>query len=102
MSTLTLPKAYSRFGASMGRYSTPDYELPKGPVKVSLQQIPLDSGGYDSGGAYWGTGETLWRASDDISAPLGTDYFQFWLRAPSREAAKRAVLAKLPGARFYR
>jgi hypothetical protein len=102
MSHLSLSNATSRYGASMGRESTPDRDLPQEQVKVSLQRIPLDAGGYDSGGAYWGHGEPLWRASDDISAPLGTDYFQFWIRAPSREIAKRLVRSKMPGARFYR
>ncbi len=47
-------KAYSQYGASMGRPS----EALEG--KVKLFQVRLDSGGYDNGGAYWGPGEPLW------------------------------------------
>ena len=71
------------------------------PPRMSLQRVKLDSGGYDAGGAYWGYGEPLWRASDDTSNPT-LDTIELFFRAPTREQAKRHVLARIPTARFYR
>lgn len=89
-------KAFSRYGASMGRS---DYgPTPDIPVKVRLQKVPLDSGGYDPGGAYWGNGMTLWRAE---SASEEFDYTRYF-RAPSRKLAKETILQDYPEARFYR
>ena len=50
-------------------------------AKMWLSKVRLDSGGYDSGGAYWGHGAQLWRAT----TPDGDDFFE---RASTREAAK--------------
>ena len=60
----------------------------------SLRQVRLDRGGYDEDGRYFGQGQTLW-AYDNRDA---------WghLRAVSRDAAKRALSEKYPGARFTR
>jgi hypothetical protein len=66
------------------------------PVKVALQRVRLDSGGYDSGGAYWGIGTPLyWAGSDDGTIDL-------WFRATSRDAAKAHVRSLHPHANFYR
>ena len=47
-------KAYSQYGASMGR---PDcINEADTVVKILLERVRLDSGGYDLGGAYWGHG----------------------------------------------
>lgn len=69
-------------GAPMGRR---DYVggAPVGPVTVRL--IPLDEGGYDEGGAYWGLGDPLWNACDE-----GGELDAFF-RASSLPAAKRHV-----------
>ena len=64
------------------------------PIKFNLQRVRLDSGGYDSGGAYWGHGAPLWAAWSDATS----DYF----RAQDREGAKAAVRAKYPAAMFFR
>lgn len=49
------PPVNARYGAPMGRHTGPDYlETGAGPLR--LVRIPLDSGGYDRGGAYWGLG----------------------------------------------
>ena len=108
MSRLGLSNACSRYGASMGRDSTRDRDLAEiiaeyhsDTVKVSLRRVPLDAGGYDEGGAYWGTGEPLWRATDDLSN-MTLDTFVLYFRAPSRGAAKAHVTSKVPNARFYR
>jgi len=101
MSTLSLPNACSRYGASMGRDSTSERDLrviAGEPVKLQLRRVRLDSGGYDSGGAYWGHGEPLYRADDEAGLGEVTLYF----RARDREHAKALVRVKLPNARFWR
>ena len=54
--TLLCPTGMGKFGALMGR-------CDKGSLDVSRRvrdvEIPINSGGYDAGGAYWGLGETL-------------------------------------------
>lgn len=55
-------KGYSQYGASMGRSS----DLPldsEGPLTV--RHVSLDSGGYDAGGAYWGTPNDLYVVTDE-------------------------------------
>lgn len=63
--------------------------------KVSLRAVPLDSGGYDRGGAYWGHHQTLYCAY----LPDGESIY---LRAPSRERAKEELRKQIPDIRFYR
>jgi len=58
-----LPKAYSQYGASMGRRGEivdPDFD-----GEITVEELFLDSGGYDTGGAYWGSGGALWRATGE-------------------------------------
>ena len=74
----------SPFGAPMGRRTLPLFG------KVHLARVPLDNGGYDPGGAYWGIGAPLYCAWNDE----GEMYF----RAYSRDGAK----TKIPGCTFYR
>lgn len=77
-------KAYSMYGASMGRRSD-HISAFEGATNGRLRRVPLDSGGYDPGGAYWGTPSNLWCATaDSVAEEVVTHY----LRAPSREAAK--------------
>lgn len=90
-------KACGPYGASMGRASDP-WEAFRG--KVRCECVPLDRGGYDPGGAYWGAVD--FRAK---CYPL----FCFWdgegaARFERHESrAKAIVAAKLPeGARFWR
>ena len=78
----------SRYGAPMGRCSTTARDLPTGPVKLYLQRIRLDSGGYDSGGAYWGIGAPLYVATDHEDVTL-------FVRGSSRDQAKQAVRERL-------
>lgn len=77
---MKLSNVSSKYGAPMGRRS--DIDLYG---KVRLARVRLDSGGYDNGGAYWGHGEPLWRALD-------TEGNEQFLRAVSREAAKKSLL----------
>ena len=55
ISNFRLPKAYSKYGAQMGRSNTATGKCTLGKVR------PVD-GDYDNGGAYWGFG----RDSEDI------------------------------------
>jgi hypothetical protein len=62
---------------------------------VRLRKVRINQGGYDDGGAYWGTGETLWHAE--------TDEAEGFFRAPSRLHAKQYVRDNAGDAvRFYR
>lgn len=83
----------SQYGAPMGRRDKPRGEFYG---KVSLRRIRINSGGYDSGGAYWGIGAPLfWACCED------GEYAEFF-RAPNRDAAKDHVKLKYPEAKFYR
>lgn len=96
---MKLPNVSSKYGAPMGRGGESLAKFLReyaGLGKLSLVRIPINSGGYDNGGAYWGTGAQLWRAAFVTSD--GCETVETFFRAPSREAAK----AQLPGAKFYR
>ncbi len=95
-----LPDVSSKYGAPMGRRDfrgDPDYEY-----HIHLTRVRLDSGGYDSGGAYWGHGQPLYMAE---AGPNGTDEvaeLRVFLRASSRLEAKRLVQIDYPKASLYR
>lgn len=55
----SLSRVGSRYGAPTGRRSG---TLDAGET-VRADRVTLDPGGYDSGGAYWGLGESLWRVT---------------------------------------
>lgn len=59
--------------------------------RLYLSRVRLNSGGYTDRGRYFGTGQTLWRASDD-------DGSECYIRASTRAGAK----LELPGFAFYR
>ena len=85
----------SKYGAPMGRRDC--VSEPLFPVMFCLRQIPL-SQGYDQGGAYWGTGGTLWVAWGDGQEEVQ----ELYMRASTRAEAKRRVLSEFPNAQFYR
>lgn len=88
------PDVDCRFGAPMGRHTGPNYlETSAGPL--CLRRVPIDRGGYDRGGAYWGIGTPLWYVEDQD----GNSQF---LRARSRDAAKATIRTDWPDAKFYR
>lgn len=88
-----LSKVSSRYGAPMGRHGSLH---PANEAKVRVSRVRLNSGGYDSGGAYWGIGKPLyWVRSDDGDV---TEFFRAW----DREEAKEQVLAISPDLKFYR
>lgn len=57
----TIDIGYNQYGASMGRAEWKD-EPEDGTVRVF--HLPIDSQGYDIGGAYWGVGERLYCATN--------------------------------------
>lgn len=92
-------------GSQMGRRD----RLPSvvnGPIKMRLVQLRFVSGDYDKGGAYWGytPGTAIYRGVSSVVQHFGDSlhYAELFVRANSRADAKAQVLAKLPGATFYR
>jgi len=81
-------------GAALGRPSVRGEATFAG--RLTLRRVPLNQGGYDSNGTYFGLGAPLyWYASDDGS-------IDDMLRAGTRESAKKQILARYPAAKFYR
>lgn len=107
MGHMHLSDVSSKYGAPMGRreYTVPAEEH-KNLGKFELQIVRLNQGGYDAGGAYWGTGETLYRARAFVDCTgregFGDSMVEFYLRAPLRDDAKAHVRKAYPNARFYR
>lgn len=91
------PHVSGRYGAPLGRRSATFANLD--PAKrIQLFHVPLNGGGYDRGGAYWGLGAPLWCAMDHEGE---TAFF----RARDRAAAKAHVVAEHDTpeqVRFYR
>ena len=88
------PACNCQYGAPMGRRSWDDNsQLFAG--KMYLRRIPLNGGGYDSGGAYWGVGQRLYgyAASDDS--------VNGFIRANDRGDAKEQVRTKYPVVTFF-
>lgn len=88
------PQTNCQYGAPMGRQSWNDNGKPF-QGRFYLRHIRLNQGGYDSGGAYWGTGQRLYgfaAADDSVNG---------FIRAYDREDAKTQVLYKHPGANFF-
>ena len=62
--SLCYPRAGGLYGAPMGRdHSPPGWCSPR---SLRVHRMPIDSGGYDPGGAYWGgpsrvAGVSIWR-----------------------------------------
>ena len=110
MNAIKLRKACSERGADMGR---PTF-LPNDrsvAVRLRLVRMRLDSGGYDSGGAYCGCriypNKIYWAESiEDYELgmydrpPVGT--VELTVDATSRAEAKNKISDLLPNAKFYR
>lgn len=96
---ILVPKVSGRYGAPMGRHNRDGgFAIVPNGRRCTLVQIPLDSGGYDQGGAYWGhsRGERLYGFIGPISDIVA------YVRAKDREAAKAAVREIHPHALFHR
>ena len=100
------PDVSSKYGAPMGRASKSGYwdrngdwqalQVTENAAPFRLVRCPLDSGGYDRGGAYWGTPSNLYYYEGPISDISG------YVRGNTRELAKEQVRKIHPHARFYR
>jgi hypothetical protein len=103
MFKIPLSNASTKYGASY-RYNIYPSENPSDPNTpydvnfdgfLHLQKIKLNSGAYDSGGAYWGFPNNVYCAANkDLTVMI-------FVRGDTRNKAKIQVRAKLPGARFY-
>lgn len=72
MSINPTPKCDSKRGAPMGRPKSGDStSVPTTAFQLKL--IPITSGGYDPGGAYWGTGQPLYFyiSYETVQKPYG-------------------------------
>lgn len=89
-------KVGSMYGSPMGRTRCLGDGIS--PCKLHLERIRLNMGGYDSGGAYWGTGTPLYVAHgyDDREA------IQIFVRASNRQEAKETVQRERKNVSFYR
>lgn len=121
MQPIKLRKACSQYGADRGR---PTFLPGDRGVKVRLRlvRMNLDSGGYDSGGAYWGLRpwqmecnrakglpilRLYWAESVEEfelgpydRPPVGT--IEMVVEAACRSDAKQQIRQVLPNATFFR
>lgn len=93
--SVKLPDVSSPYGAPMGRRERHQAE-PQATLKFSLRRIPINKGGYDHGGAYWGIGAPLYQYESEDGKTSA------FLRAAHRNAAKAKIRQSYPNARFYR
>lgn len=91
-----IPDVSCRYGAPMGRPSHNEFTVTESAAPFYLVRVRLDSGGYDSGGAYWGIGAPLYYYEGPLTDISG------YVRGRTREAAKAAVREIHPLARFFR
>ena len=79
---MTYPKLRSRvsckYGAPLGRHNTNNITNAEA---ASVHHVPLNAGGYDAGGVYWGHGQRLYRAVWDDGKS------ECFVRAKSRDEA---------------
>lgn len=90
------PDVSCKYGAPMGRASHNDWTVNENAGPFRLVRCPLDSGGYDRGGAYWGIGTPLYYYEGPLTDISG------YVRGRTRDQAKAEVRAIHPLARFYR
>ena len=96
-----LSKGYSIRGADMGRDDI--VEEPNAPIKFHLYRMPMSyCGCYDSGGAYWGSGDFnigfMYHAYGD--GPEFKNYM--FIRAKTRQDAKEQIKKVFKNCSFYR
>lgn len=89
-----------RRGAQLGRPTLDGgFTVVENAPPFILRKVRLDMGGYDRGGAYWGTnerGSILYYFEGPVSDISG------YVRAADREDAKTEVRKLHPNARFFR
>ena len=84
-----LPKVNTEYGAPMGRVTRRHNEAGR----FRMFHVPLDRGGYDAGGAYWGHDRLLYCCQ-------GPEGSQGFYRARSRDEAIGYALEDFPEATF--
>ncbi len=90
------PRVSCRYGAPMGRRERHGDPDGSPAPRFYLRRVPINSGGYDSGGAYWGIGTPLyWASCPEIDA-------ESFFRAFDRATARATIRREYPGAKFYR
>jgi hypothetical protein len=104
------PAVSCKYGAPMGRAGV--HGDPDQAWKFCLRKVRLDSGGYDSGGAYWGIGQTLYWAGAEPAQSMfpgetresvsDLEPPEMFFRACGRAAAKAHAREMYPNATFYR
>jgi hypothetical protein len=72
--------------------------VPVDPLEraVAVEHVPLDRGGYDRYGRYWGRGEKLYRYTTYDGE------IDDYLRAPSRQAARATLKSRYPDRKVLR
>jgi hypothetical protein len=98
------PNVSSKYGAPMGRKSDhlSGLIVDACDSPFTLRRIRLDSGGYDQGGSYWGHYKQLYWWAVTITEGDAVDECSGFMRATSRQDAKRQILELQPNARFFR
>jgi hypothetical protein len=86
-----------KYGAPMGRSDfIPDDIETAG--KLYLEKLRWVDGAYDQGGAYWGMGDPIYRASGETA----TECLEIFVRAKDREDAKKQIKEIFEGATFHK
>jgi hypothetical protein len=88
-----LSKVDCKYGAPMGRRS--HYASANWSGRLYARKVALDSGGYDSGGAYWGHSQTLFCVYNNQEGENEIYYFE---RHATRADLIRAVRVAWPQA----
>ena len=95
-----LPGA-SQYGAQLGRKESHFIGDVEGPVIFEVTRVPLDQGGYDPGGAYWGAnndgliGHLWWYSTENGEV---SEY----IRAKDITAATDLIETEFPGSAYCR
>ena len=92
-----LSEVSCKYGAPMGRGNRiPDDIETAG--KLYLEKLRWIDGAYDQGGAYWGMGDPIYRASGETA----TECLEIFVRARDREDAKKQIKELIETAIFHR
>ena len=94
MKLYPIPPDRMRYGAPMGRTS---YGFDHAG-RLYVSRVPLDSGGYDPGGAYWGHSLRLYGASDTPVGDSPSSAAFATVRAKNRAEAVRMFRELFPNA----
>lgn len=95
---MKLSKVSTKYGSPMGRqgYGT-DFA-----GRLYVGRVPIDAGGYDPGGAYWGIGMPIYAASDTPVGDTVTSTAFATLRANNRAEAIQYFKGIFPNATFHK